>query len=234
MPAELIPHVFERFRQSVSVTTRSTNGLGLGLSLVRTLVEMHGGSVEARSAGEGRGSEFIVRLPVAVLRSGANEERVHPQDVFTASRSSSAPIDLSGIRVLLADDDQDTRETMAEVISNSGAEVLGAASAFEALQAFGSFRPNVLISDIGMPEENGYELIRKVRMLGEDGAVPAIALTAFARLEDRTRAMLAGFQIHLTKPVDATELLVTIANVTGRIAGSRQMQIPGATAPDRM
>ncbi|HTT05931.1 MAG TPA: ATP-binding protein [Steroidobacteraceae bacterium] len=228
MRAELVPHIFERFRQSVSAATQSTNGLGLGLSLVRTLVEMHGGTVEASSAGEGRGSEFIVRLPVAVLRSGAGEERVHPEDVFTASPSRTGPIDLSGIRVLLADDDQDTREIMTKVISKSGAEVLSTASAFEALQAFGSFRPNVLISDIGMPQENGYELIRKVRMLGDGGAVPAIALTAFARLEDRTRAMLAGFQIHLTKPVDATELLVTIANVTGRIAGTRQVQIPGS------
>jgi signal transduction histidine kinase/CheY-like chemotaxis protein len=218
MRSELIPHVFEKLRQSVSAATRSTGGLGLGLSLVKNLVEMHGGSIEARSAGEGQGSEFIVRLPVAVFRAGASEERVHPQLVFSSGTKDLAPIDLSGIKVLLADDDGDARETMTQVLSDSGAEVAGAASAAEALATFEAFHPDVVVSDIGMPEEDGYELIRKLRMLGEGGAVPAIALTAFSRLEDRTRAMLAGFQIHLTKPVDASELLVTIASVTGRIA----------------
>jgi CheY-like chemotaxis protein len=217
MSPELIAHVFERFRQSVSAQTRQTGGLGLGLSIVRNLVEMHGGSVEARSAGEGHGAQFVVRLPVVVLDSGDTEPRVHPQAVLVTNSGEPRAIDLSGLKVLLVDDDESAREAMTLLLSGHAAEVEAVASASEGLQAVGRFRPDILISDIGMPGEDGYELIRKVRMLGEGGTTPAIALTAFSRLEDRTRAMLAGFQSHLSKPVDARELLATVASLTGRI-----------------
>jgi PAS domain S-box-containing protein len=222
MSPQLITHVFERFRQSVSASTRQTSGLGLGLSIVKNIVEMHGGSVEARSAGEGRGSQFIVSLPVVVLRFEDAEERVHPQAVFAHGSLRPTAIDLSGVKVLLVDDDDDTRELVSRLLSDSGAEVTAVASVADTLGAIRTFRPDVLISDIGMPDEDGYELIRQVRMLGEGRATPAIALTAFSRLEDRTRAMLAGFQAHLPKPVDTRELLVTIASLAGRITARSQ------------
>jgi CheY-like chemotaxis protein len=217
MRPELIAHVFDRFRQSESAATRQTGGLGLGLSIVKNLVEMHGGSVEARSAGEGQGSQFIVTLPIIVLHSKETENRVHPQATLARVPGEALNIDLSGVKVLLADDDEGAREAMVYLLAGAGADVQAVTAASEALQAVERFRPDVLVSDIGMPGEDGYELIRKVRMLGEGGATPSIALTAMSRLEDRTRAMLAGFQTHLSKPVDALELLVTVASLAGRI-----------------
>jgi CheY-like chemotaxis protein len=221
MSPELIAHVFERFRQSASVDIHRTGGLGLGLSLVKNLVEMHGGSVAASSAGENQGAQFVVQLPVVVI-SCESEPGVHPQAALVSATDVPVAIDLSGVRVLLADDDESAREAMTSLLSAQGAQVEAVASASEAVQAVGTFRPDVLVSDIGMPGEDGYELIRKVRMLGEGGRTPAIALTAFSRLEDRTRAMLAGFQSHLSKPVDARELLVTVASLTGRIGGPQR------------
>ena len=216
MGANLIGHVFERFRQSVSTATQQTGGLGLGLSIVKSIVEMHGGSVAAHSEGEGRGSQFIIRLPVVIAHSD-DETKIHPQAVFTTERNQLERIDLRSVKVLLVEDDADARDVMVRVISGCAAEVTAVASASEALESIELLRPDVLISDIGLPGEDGYELIRKIRMLGEGGATPAIALTAFSRLEDRTQALLAGFQIHLTKPVDTRELLITIASLAGRI-----------------
>jgi CheY-like chemotaxis protein len=221
MSQNFIAHAFERFRQSDSASTRETGGLGLGLSLVKYIVEMHGGTIEARSEGEGRGSTFVVRLPVIVIQQGNDESREHPASALSATSSAALNISLTGVKGVLAEDDQDAREMLWQMLSEHGAEVVTVASAAEALGVVERLRPDVLISDIGMPNEDGYELIRQVRMLGAGvGQVPAIALTAMARLEDRTRALLAGYQIHLTKPVDARELTVTVASLAGRIVPS--------------
>jgi signal transduction histidine kinase/ActR/RegA family two-component response regulator len=218
MTREFLAHAFERFRQSDSASTRKTSGLGLGLSLVKYLVEMHGGTIEARSEGEGQGSTFIVRLPVVVLHLGDDQDREHPRAALSAASSLEVNINLAGVKVVLAEDDRDARELLWHTLVQRGAEVIAASSAAEALEAVERMHPDVLISDIGMPDEDGYELIRKVRMLGEGASdVPAVALTAFSRLEDRTRALLAGYQIHLTKPVDARELTVTVASLAGRL-----------------
>jgi signal transduction histidine kinase/ActR/RegA family two-component response regulator len=218
MTPDFIAHAFERFRQFDSADTRRTAGLGLGLSLVKYLVEMHGGSIEARSEGESRGSTFTVKLPVVVVHQGEDEVRGHPQTALSAKLSQALNLNLSGVKVVLADDDRDAREMLWHILVERGADVIATASAQEALVAVESFRPDVLISDIGMPDEDGYELIQKVRMLGDGlSGVPAVALTALSRLEDRTRALLAGYQIHLTKPVDARELTVTVASLAGRL-----------------
>ena len=217
MTAEFIAHAFERFRQSDSARVRETGGLGLGLSIVKHLVEMHGGSVEASSEGEGRGSTLRVCLPVVVLQAGAGKDHIHPRTAISNTRFDPAAIDLRGVKVLIVDDEIDSRTVLARVLTDSGANVTSAGSAADAVAAVESDQPDVIVSDIGMPGEDGYELIRRVRMLGRGVATPAVALTAFSRLEDRTRALLAGYQIHLSKPVDAHELLITVASLAGRI-----------------
>jgi CheY-like chemotaxis protein len=219
MKQEFISHAFERFRQSDSQGTRKTAGLGIGLSIVKNLVEMHGGWVGASSEGEGKGSTFVVHLPVVVLNAGEEDPRVHPRPAVTNDPAKGDRISLDGIKVLLVEDERDSREMVRRLLTACQAEVRAAGSAAEALGLIEQFRPHVLISDIGMPEQDGYELIRKVRMLGNGvGNVNAIALTAFARLEDRTRAMLAGYQMHLTKPIEPSELLITIASLAGRLS----------------
>jgi len=218
MAAEFVSHAFERFRQSDASGTRKSGGLGLGLSIVKNLIEIHGGSVRAGSEGEGKGSTFVVNLPVTIVRAASeSQERVHPRNAL-ASNSSSVSISLRGVRVVVAEDETDARDLLMRVLKSCDAEVATASSAMQALELVERVRPDVLISDIGMPDIDGYELIRRVRMLGGGvGNVRAIALTAFARLEDRTRAMLAGYQMHLAKPVDPKELIVTVANLAGRI-----------------
>jgi signal transduction histidine kinase len=214
--AELLPQVFDRFRQLDSSTTRKHGGLGLGLAIVRHLTELHGGTVEAQSPGEGKGATFIVRLPVSVAHLDASPGvRVHPSAESTAAGKDDPSLDLSGIRVLVVDDEADTRETLTQILEHCGAEVLAVATVDDALAALPTFRPGVLLSDIGMPEQDGYELIRRVRGLapGAGGAVPAAALTAFARSEDRRRAFLAGFQVHVAKPVQVHELAAVVANL---------------------
>jgi PAS domain S-box-containing protein len=218
---EFLPHVFERFRQADSSTTREYAGLGLGLSIVKHLVELHGGTVHAESAGEGRGATFVVHLPVSVVRRDRSSgERVHPR---TADPSSSdfKVVDLSEIKVLVVDDEADARDLIRRIVEECGAEVLTAGSAMEALQMVEQDRPHVLVSDIGMPGVDGYEFLRRVRALGEakGGKVHAIALTAFARSEDRTRALRAGFLYHVSKPVEPSELIATLASAAGRTSG---------------
>jgi len=215
---EFLPYVFDRFRQADSTTTRNYGGLGLGLSIVKQLTELHGGSVHVESAGEGRGSTFSVRLPLsAVHRSAPPGERVHPQ-VPTPMLVDFKHSDLSGIKVLVVDDDADARDLIRRVLVECDAEVLTAATAVEALALAERERPQVLVSDIGMPDVDGYELLKKMRALGyaRGGKIPAIALTAFARSEDRTRALRAGFLAHVSKPVEPSELIATVASVTGR------------------
>jgi len=219
---EFLPHVFDRFRQEKASRTRSATGLGLGLSIVKHLVELHGGSVRAISAGEGRGATFTVCLPLTVVqREDGLGQRLHPRGCSATSPLFRSP-DLSGIKVLVVDDQPDARDMIRRVLEDCEADVATAGSAAEALRAVEEARPDVLVSDIGMPDVDGYELLRRIRALGQPpgGHLPAIALTAFARSEDRTRALRAGFLAHVAKPVEPSDLLATVASVVGR-AGER-------------
>ncbi len=213
-----IDHVFERFRQQDSSTTRRYGGLGLGLSIVKNLVELHGGTVRAQSAGAGQGATFSVLLPVAVLQRAEPRSRVHPKSAVPPTPELRT-IDLTGVTVLVVDDQPDARELVARVLQDCNARVLTAGSAEDALALVERERPHVLVSDIGMPDVDGYELLRRVRALGEarGGKLPAIALTAFARSEDRTRALRAGFLVHVSKPVEPSELIASVASVAGRV-----------------
>jgi signal transduction histidine kinase/CheY-like chemotaxis protein len=215
---ELLPFVFDRFRQGDSSTTRQQGGLGLGLAIARQLVELHGGSVRAESAGRDRGAVFTVVLPLMPLKVEApDERREHPLTSRAGAAGDGLPT-LGGVDVLVVDDDHDTRDLLQRVLALGGASVRLAGSAAEALHAHAGKPAEVLISDIGMPSMDGYELIRKVRELDRARSVltPAIALTAFARTEDRTRALLAGYQMHIAKPVDPAELLAAVATLAGR------------------
>ena len=221
--AEFLPHVFDRFRQFDSSASRTHGGLGLGLAIVRHLVELHGGTVEARSPGLGQGSTFVVALPLSIARLDAPELRVHPRAGEEAAACRDDPtLNLRGIRVLVVDDEPDARETLTEILEHCEAEVLAVSSAGEALRELEKFKPHVLLSDIGMPGEDGYALIRRVRELPPErgGRVPAAALTAFARGEDRRRALLAGFQMHVPKPVEVNELATVVATLARGTDGS--------------
>jgi PAS domain S-box-containing protein len=216
---ELIEHLFERFRQADASTTRKFSGLGLGLSIVKHLTELHGGTVRITSPGEGLGTTVVVHLPLLVVHRAADSaERLHPR-AAQAPQVSFTATDLSGLKVLVVDDQADARDLIKRVLEDCHAEVLTAGSVDEALPLVESERPQVLVSDIGMPDADGYELLRRVRTLGagRGGKVPAIALTAFARSEDRTRALRAGFLVHVSKPVDPSELVATVASVAGRV-----------------
>jgi signal transduction histidine kinase/ActR/RegA family two-component response regulator len=213
MAAELLPHVFERFRQADSSTTRTQGGLGLGLAIVKQLVEQHGGSIAAASPGLGQGSTLTVELPVPASRPAVAmdaEPRLGERRIAAADPDTPA---LAGVRVLLVDDEADARKLMAHVLDEAGARVATAESAAQALATLRVAPVDVLVSDIGMPEMDGYTLLRSLRALSIDqgGGTPAIALTAFAREEDRQRALQAGFQRHLGKPVAPEDLVACIA-----------------------
>jgi PAS domain S-box-containing protein len=212
-----LDRVFDRFSQADGSTTRQFGGLGLGLAIVKNLVELHGGNVSARSEGAGRGATFTVRLPLAIVRRDTDPSRPHLPTAETPSGSFN-PMDLSGIKILVVDDQADARELVARVLSQCQAEVIIASGAEEALILLERERPDVLVTDIGMPDVDGFELLRRVRALGEarGGKTPAIALTAFARSEDRIRALHQGFRVHVSKPVEPAELIATVASVVGR------------------
>lgn len=208
--AEFLPHVFERFCQEDAGIARQHGGLGLGLSIARQLVEMHDGQIVARSDGPGCGATFVVTLPA----TGADEAR----EIEAGALELHAPPALAGLRVLVLEDEPDARELVERVLQERGATTLAFASALEALDACVSQAPDVIVSDIGLPGVDGYEFIRRLRTSEAPGGrtTPAAALTAFARSEDRRRALLAGFQTHVAKPVDPLELVVVVAALAGR------------------
>jgi PAS domain S-box-containing protein len=223
---ELLPHVFDRFRQAENVTKRSHGGLGLGLAIVRHLVEQHAGTVTAESPGEGRGSTFTVTLPV--VRPLVRAVTVEPRRA--AKDAAMGPVSLDGVRVLVVDDDPDARELLETALHESGADVHAAPSVSTALEELSSFRPHLLLSDIGMPEEDGYALIRRLRAREavEGGHVPAVALTAFASRAEREQALALGFEEHVAKPASPCELVRTVARLVGRPATSDQATTPRA------
>ena len=215
---EFLPHVFDRFRQADASTTRRHAGLGLGLAIAKQLAEMHGGSIRAKSPGEGQGATFTLTLPITVVhpeRPGA--PRIRPRDSGLPEEVCQNAA-LAGLRVLVVDDEPDARELLRHVLVDCEAQVAVASDAAEALAIVEQFRPDVIVSDIGMPDQDGYDLIRKVRANPVTKEIPAAALTAFARPDDRKRSLLAGFQTHVAKPVDPAELTAVVASLAFRTA----------------
>jgi len=218
---EFLPFVFDRFRQADSTISRHHGGLGLGLAIVRHLVELHGGTVKAGNRGDEPGAVFSVLLPLMVVRKPASplaEERARVHPGISGSVPFDCPPALEGLKVLAVDDEPDARDLLALVLEQCGAAVTTCGSAAEALEELERETPDILVSDIGMPGEDGYSLIRKVRALDADrgGRIPAVALTAYARAEDRMQALSAGYSMHVPKPVEPAELAVVIASLTRR------------------
>lgn len=209
---EFLPHVFERFSQEEGSTTRRHGGLGLGLAIVKHLTELHGGSVIVQSEGEGLGSTFTLRLPLAARSPGLEGAGVSPAGETLDLAASGA---LRGVRLVVVDDEPDTRDLLRALLERCGAVVEVAGSAAEGLTLLRRTKPDLLLSDLGMPDEDGYELIRKVRALpaAEGGRTPAVALTVCARAEDRTRVLLSGFRAHVPKPVEPAELVAVLASL---------------------
>jgi signal transduction histidine kinase/DNA-binding response OmpR family regulator len=216
---EFLPYIFDRFRQADGSTTRAQGGLGLGLSIVRHLVDLHHGKVAVNSPGKQLGSTFTISLPVAVTAPAQQSE---PSQLEDSELLVKSPRILDGLKILVVDDDADTRDLVSTILTRCGSEVRCSESAAEALLAFQEWSPDLLVSDIGMPQEDGYGLIRRLRKLKSRRAkqIPALALTAYATDEDRTLALAAGFQMHLTKPIEPESLVSSIAAALGRDSSS--------------
>jgi CheY-like chemotaxis protein/anti-sigma regulatory factor (Ser/Thr protein kinase) len=208
---DLLPHLFEPFHQGKDA--RRLGGLGLGLAIVQQIVALHGGTVRAESAGDGQGTTVIVELPV----SGGRPDETDAERMEHGDQHGTAPAfaSLPGVHVLIVEDEADARDLLVAVLQRAGADVFAVASSIEALRTLNQWQAEILVSDIGLPDEDGYALIHKVRALDPDhgGTIPAIALTANARMEDRARALAAGFQRHMAKPVDPAELTRAIAQI---------------------
>jgi CheY-like chemotaxis protein len=219
--ADFLPHIFERFKQGNPSITRRFGGLGLGLAIVKHLVDLHGGTIRAESEGEGKGARFVMSLPTG---SAEVEDEVESAD--DEERQAPELEALQGVRALVVEDERDTLDFLARLLVSRGAEVVAATSAAEALALLPAARVNFLISDIGLPEVDGYELMRRIRQMdaSASGGIPAVALTAYARADDRMLAFRAGFQAHLAKPVEPGELIATIADLArfARLAGARR------------
>lgn len=214
---DFLPHVFDRFSQADGSATRRHGGLGLGMAIVRHLVELHGGTVRAESDGENQGATFTAVLPVRATIQAHDDDTDHPAPHLSLDEPNELPY-LAGITVLVVDDDPDSRGFLCTLLAGQGATVTGAGSTQEALEAFSAHRPEVIVSDIGMPGEDGYALIRRVRALSEieGGGTPAIALTAYVRLEDEHAALAAGYDRYLRKPVVVSELIGKVAELVAR------------------
>ncbi len=208
MNDDFLPFVFNRFSRADTSITRTHGGLGMGLAIAKSLVELHGGTISATSAGLGKGSTFIVRLPVSAIVQKRPQQPVWEPGLRGMK-------DLAGVKILVVDDEPDACEMLLHLFRLAGAEVQVAMSAEEALNVCDIFRPDVLVSDIGMPNVDGYELIRRIRRSGK-GQLPAVALTALTRIEDRVKALAAGFQMHVAKPVEPAELLAVVSSLAGR------------------
>lgn len=222
--AEFLPHVFDRFRQADASNTRSHGGLGLGLAIVHQLVELHGGTIHVKSPGEGQGTTFTVTLPLTVVHQRERSPESPPQATSAEQRvphqagdavAFECPAALGGLRVLVVDDEKDARDLIKAVLEQCDSIVLTASSAREGLDTLLRLQPDILISDIGMPGEDGYSLIEKVRALPQEqgGRIPAVALTAYARAEDRIKVLAAGFQVHAPKPIEPAELAAIVASL---------------------
>jgi CheY-like chemotaxis protein len=211
---DFLPYVFDRFRQQDASITRKHGGLGLGLSIARQLIELHGGTIGVASPGTHAGTTFTVRLPLAE----AGTEVAPPAPPVTTGPQVQPQGDLAGVKVLLVDDATDTLDVLQQILQHSGATIMAASSAGKALALLEHERPDVIVSDIGMPDVDGFELMRRIRRrsAGAGGAIPAIALTAFTRQDDRNKAMQAGFNDYLAKPVEPASLLAHIAQAVSR------------------
>ncbi|HET6893578.1 MAG TPA: PAS domain S-box protein [Pyrinomonadaceae bacterium] len=220
--AEFLPYVFHRFRQAEGSISRRKGGLGLGLAVVRHLVELHGGTVSAESEGQGRGATFTVELPLAEERRDPARTDDRRLEVERRQRKVAHVPSLEGMRVLLVEDDDDSRRLLAMMLKRHGAEVISTASAPEALNSFADTFPDIVISDIGIPDQDGYQLINKVRALPAErgGQTPAIALTGYATNRDRERALSAGYQLHIAKPVEPADLVSAIVSLVPSVHGS--------------
>jgi len=217
IPPSFLPHVFDRFSQRESSANRSYGGLGLGLAISKQLVELHGGSIRVSSRGEGKGATFFVDLPLSIvqLKDEDSRQRVHPT---AAPAVDDLPLPkLDGIRVFVVDDEPDARNMLQRLLEDRQARVELYESADTALEALKLTKPDLIVSDIGMPGVDGYQFMRSLRASERPGErTPALALTAFARAEDRKRSLVAGYQAHIAKPFDVTELLLLVANLVGR------------------
>jgi CheY-like chemotaxis protein len=212
-----LPYVFDRFRQAEASISRKQGGLGLGLAVVRHLVELHGGGISAESSGLGQGSLFTVDLPLAEERRDPARAEERRREV-ERRRNRRGSVRLDGVHVMLVEDDEDSRKLLSTMLKRYGARVTATKSAAEAFRAIASDTPDILISDIGMPDEDGYEFIRKLRALPPDkgGHTPAIALTGYASRKDRERALESGYQQHMAKPIEQADMIAAIAALIGR------------------